>query len=100
MLFDLIRTDQRGCDILPERIYEYMATGKPIVMMIEPDQSEPFPEQIYTAYDAIGFLRRCIKALEEDPRQTAQRRKDCAQRNSWATRAAEITRIFESTGLF
>ena len=100
ILFDLIQTDLRGCDILPAHIYEYLAAGKPIVMMIEPDQSEPFPEHIYTAYDATGFLRRCDKALSEDPRQTAPLRKACAQRNSWSVRAAEIVRIFESTGLF
>lgn len=100
VLFDLIRTDRRGCDIIPEHIYEYMATGKPIIMMIEPDQWEPFPEQIYTAYDAAGFLRRCMKALEEDFPQTSKQRKECARHNSWAARADEITRIFESTGLF
>lgn len=100
VLFDLIRTDLRGCDIVPAHVYEYLATGKPIVMMTEPDQVEPFPDMIYTAYDAAGFLRRCTRALEEAPQLVSQRRLDFANRSSWAVRAAEITRIFESTGLF
>ena len=100
VLFDLIQTDLRGCDILPSRIYEYLATGKPIVMMTEPDQVEPFPDVIYTAYDAAGFLRRCTRALEETPHLAFDRRRECAQRSSWAVRAAEIMRILEDTGLF
>lgn len=100
LLFDLTQEDQRGCDILPERVYEYMATGKPIVLMAEPEDAEPFPDLIYTAYDHTGFLRRCRKALEGEPEELAQRRKDCAAQCAWAVRAAEISRILESTGLF
>ena len=99
VLFDLEEEDLRGCDILPSHIYEYMASGKPIVMMAQPDYAEPFPDVIYTAYDHTGFLRRCRKALEEDS-AIAQNRRACADRCSWAVRAEEVTRILESTGLF
>ncbi len=100
LLFDLTQEDLRGCDILPDRIYEYMATGKPIVMMAEPNYVEPFPDIIYTAYDHTGFLRRCRKALEGEPAELVQQRKACADQCAWAVRAAEISRILESTGLF
>lgn len=100
LLFDLAEEDLRGCDILPSRIYEYMATGKPIVMMAEPDYAEPFPELIYTAYDSTGFLRRCRKALEGESAELPAQRRACADRCAWAVRAGEITRILESTGLF
>ena len=99
LLFDLTQEDRRGCDILSSRIYEYMATGKPIIMMAEPDYTEPFPDLIYTAYDHAGFLRRCYKALEEDA-SLPEKRKECADQCAWAVRAAEVTRILESTGLF
>lgn len=99
MLFDLVDEDRRGCDILPSRIYEYMATGKPIVMMAEPDYVEPFPDIIYTAYDHTGFLRRCRKALEEDS-SISQKRRACADQCAWTVRAAEVARILEATGLF
>lgn len=100
ILFDLIHSSQRGCDIVPSRIYEYMSTGKPIVCMVEPEAVEIFPDVIYTAYDANGFLRRCQAALDESNPSAAQRRLEYARRSSWSCRADEIIRILESTGLF
>lgn len=100
ILFDLTREDLRGSDILPSRIYEYLATGKPIVMMAEPDYVEPFPDAIYTAYDHTGFLRRCRKALEGESEELPKLRRAYADQSAWAVRAAEVTRILESTGLF
>ena len=99
VLFDLIQTRNRGSDILSSRIFEYLATGKPIVSMIEPDRVEVFPDVIYTAYDSNGFLRRCQAALEEKGNYTAQRRLDYARQSSWNDRAREIDRILEDTGL-
>lgn len=100
VLFDLTREDRRGCDILPAHVYEYLATGKPIVLMTEPDMTEPFPDVIYTAYDATGFRRRCRRAMEEAPGPAAQRRREYAAQAAWALRADEISRILESIGLF
>lgn len=100
VLFDLIRTDRRGCDIIPPRIYEYLASGKPIVMMAEPDLVEPFPDVVYTAFDASGFVRRCRRALDEESSMAGPRRQEYARHASWANRAAEVSRILESTGLF
>ena len=68
--------------------------------MAEPEAVEPFPDVIYTAYDATGFLRRCRRAMEELPGPITQRRKDYAAQSAWALRAEEISRILESTGLF
>lgn len=99
VLFDLAQNDLRGCDILPSRIYEYLATGKPVVMMAEPDYTEPYPDVIYTAYDSIGFLRRCCKAMEESSESLCHQRKIYAAQSAWSIRAAEIERILESTGL-
>lgn len=100
VLFDLIQTRRRGSDIIPSRIFEYFSTGKPIVAMVEPEQVETFPDVIYTAYDANGFLRRCQTALDETGTFALQRRLDHAQQSSWSRRAREITRILEDTGLF
>lgn len=99
VLFDLNRTDRLGSDIVPAHIYEYLATGKPIVTMSAPDTPEPFPELIYTAYGETGFIRRCQAALKE-PDTLAEHRRDCAGQCSWSGRAAEVERILESTGLF
>lgn len=99
-LFDLIHSRRRGCDIIPTRIYEYLATGKPIVTMVEPEQPESFPDVIYTAYDVNGFLRRCQTALAENDTFIRDRRLGYAQKASWTRRAEEITRILGDTGLF
>lgn len=99
-LFDLIQTRRRGSDIIPSRIFDYLATGKPMVSMVEPEQVETFPDVIYTAYDANGFLRRCQTALDESGTFALQRRLDYARQSSWSRRAREITRILEDTGLF
>lgn len=100
VLFDLIHSSQRGCDIVSTRIFEYLATGKPIVSMIEPEKVEAFPDVIYTAYDANGFLRRCQAALGEHDAFLTHRRLEYAERSSWSSRANEIVRILEDTGLF
>jgi hypothetical protein len=100
VLFDLIRTRRRGSDVVPSRIYEYLATGKPIVTMIEPEREEPFPELIYTAYDNNGFLRRCQTAISEQDAVLQDKRLDCARAASWSIRASEIARILGDTGLF
>jgi hypothetical protein len=100
VLFDLIRARRRGSDVVPSRIYEYLATGKPIVTMIEPEQTEPFPDIIYTAYDNNGFLRRCQTALSEQDSSLQSRRLEWAQIASWSNRANEIVRILSDTGLF
>lgn len=99
VLFDLNRSDRLGSDIVPAHLYEYLATGLPIVTMAAPGGPEPFPELVYTAYDGTGFLRRCQAALKEDA-ALAPRRKELAAQSAWALRAAEVERILESTGLF
>lgn len=98
-LFDLIHTRRRGSDIIPSRIYEYFATGKPVVTMVEPEQVEPFPDVVYTAFDPNGFLRRCQTALEESGDLARDRRLEYAEAAAWSRRAQEIARILEDTGL-
>lgn len=100
VLFDLVHSRRRGSDVVPGRIYEYLSTGKPIVTMLSPDQAEPFPDVIYTAFDPNGFLRRCQLALDEDDSAMRERRIQYAQDASWSNRAREIARILEDTGLF
>ena len=100
VLFDLNRADRMGSDIVPAHIYEYLATGLPIVTMAAPDAPEPFPELVYTAYDGTGFLRRCQAALKEDSAALAPRRRELAAQAAWSLRAAEVERILEATGLF
>lgn len=99
LLFDLLHTRSRGSDIIPTRMYESISTGKPVVSMVEPDQVEPFPDLVYTAYDSAGFLRRCEAALKEQDSRVRNRRLAFAERASWSVRAAEVSRILAAAGL-
>lgn len=98
--FDLTARGSRGSDILPGRIYEYLASGRPIVAMVEPDQVEPYPDVIYTAHTPAEFLSRCEHALQEDPDWVGGRRRGYARQSAWSVRADEVGRILETTGLF
>ena len=100
VLFDLFHADTKGSDIIPPRMYEYLASGKPIVTMIDPDQVEPFPDVVYTAYDSAGFVRRCCRALEEESSLAAPRRQNYARNASWASRAKDALEILDRAGLF
>ena len=99
LLFDLARLDQPGSDIAPSRVYEYLATGRPIVTVVDPHASDAIPELVATAYDGPGFLQRCKAAFGEDP-SLPRRRRAMAQQSSWANRAAQVSNILEVTGLF
>lgn len=99
VLFDLLRRDQKGSDVTPARVYEYLACGRPIVTMAEPGLHEPFPDVVYTAYDNEGFLRWCSRALREDPSRAPLRR-EYARLASWTNRAAQVADILDGTGLF
>lgn len=94
--FDLLSRQNAGSDLLPSHFYEYLAVGKPIVMMIVPEQIEPFPDVVYTASTPSAFLRLCEKALAEDPTWLRTRRQAYAQEAQWSKRIAEIQQILET----
>ena len=98
LLFDLARFDRPG-DVVPSRVYEYLATGRPVVTVVDPSVQETIPELILTAYDGPGFLRRCKSALGEAP-SLPRRRRELARQSSWTGRAAQVSNILEATGLF
>lgn len=97
--FELLSRDTRGSDILPGRFYEYLALGKPVVLMVDLDQVEPFPDMVYTAVNPTLFLRRCQSALSEDPGWLTGRRIACARKARWSERSAQVRRILESAAL-
>lgn len=97
--FDLLSHRTRGSDILPAHIYEYLASGRPVVTMLDEDQVEPFPDVVYSAHSPAQFLACCEHALSEDPSWVSGRRISCAHAARWSLRAAEAGRILEASGL-
>lgn len=99
VLLDFLREDRADDGVISSRLYEYLATGKPVVSMLWPDQVELFPDVVYGAHDAQEFARLCAHALEEVPGFVSQRRRNHAAAASWPNRASEIARILGTAGL-
>ena len=98
VLVDLLREDQPFGDVISPRLYEYLATGKPVVSMLWPDQVEQFADVVYGAHDQEEFLPLCDHALREAP-GLALRRRERAAKASWPRRAGEVERILTTAGL-
>lgn len=96
----LQRRSDYGGDVVPSRIYEYMASGKPIVAMVYPDQVEHFPDVIYAAHTPGEFIRLCVRALEEPAGWPSQRRRNHAAAAAWSLRASQVDQILTANGLY
>lgn len=97
---DLFRLRDVGADIIPQRLYEYLSSGRPIVSMLWEDQVEPFPDVIYGAHTSAEFLRFCQDALAEGDQWARRRRQEYGRAAAWSERAAEVARILSSIGLY
>jgi len=89
VLVNLKRADEitRGNDSL--KIYEYLATGKPVVStpMAPADRLR---DVVYTATHAPDFQQALRRALEENDPALVARRRVVAADNGWDRRAARI----------
>ena len=88
VLFSFKRPDiTRGNDSL--KIYEYLATGKPIVTTpVSP--AESFKDSIYVARDMRQFNKYLKDALEENNVSLQEKRKKLAEMNTWEKRVDTI----------
>ncbi len=99
VLLELLRDQRPYDDVVSPRMYEYLATGKPVVSMLWPDQVERFPDVVYSAKDMEEFLTLCRHALEEAPGFACQRRREHAASAAWPARVETLTRILVTAGL-
>lgn len=98
VLMDLLQTDRPFDEVVSPRLYEYLATGKPVVAMLWPDQVELFPDVVYGAHDPEEFVTLCAHALEEAPGFAGRRRQRAAEA-AWPQRVDEVERILTTAGL-
>ena len=98
VLIDLLREDRPYDDVVSPRMYEYLATGRPVVTMLWPGQVERFPDVVYNARDPEEFVTLCGHALEEAP-GLSHRRMDRAAAAAWPRRVEEVERILTTAGL-
>lgn len=95
----LLRTREEDNDVIPARVYEYLAAGKPVVSMLWKHQREEFPDVIRPARTAEEFVTQCEQALAEDSAELLRRRRDYGAAAAWDARAEEAMRILETNGL-
>jgi glycosyltransferase involved in cell wall biosynthesis len=79
-------------NIYPLKLYEYMATGKPVVATRIPAVEE-FRELFYVADSEDEFLAAVEKACNEANPDLAARRRRTAQRHTWEAHVEEKVRL-------
>ena len=99
ILMDLPRTDRPFDEVVSPRLYEYLATGRPVVTMLWPDQVEQYPGVVYGAHDLEEFVTLCDHAMAEVPGGFAGLRQQRAAGASWPRRVDEVERILTTAGL-
>ncbi|MBC8235032.1 glycosyltransferase [bacterium] len=76
----------------PTKIYEYLATGKPIVSTDFPSARE-FEHLIRIAKNREDFIHQIEKALNEDEPQFVEARLEEAKKHSWDARVEKISEL-------
>ncbi len=99
VLAEPLHLDQAYSGVTSTRMYEYLATGKPIVSVLPPDGVEPFPDVVYAAHSPEEFLALCRRAMEEAPDFVRARRMEHARQAAWSGRADTVSRILRTAGL-
>jgi len=75
----------------PTKLYDYLATGKPIVATSFPEMDGfKFKELIKIAHSEDEFVNYIKEVIQEDPPDLKTRRMQKAKENSWASRCNEI----------
>lgn len=94
------KSDDLSLGASPLKLYEYLASGKPIVSTDMPE-ARRFADVVRIAASPKEFIRQCDSALcetaiEAEHRRSAQR--ELAAHQTWDARFAEIESWLESTG--
>ena len=76
----------------PIKMWEYLATGKPIVSTPIPEVAR-YEDVIYIGKDKIDFLAKIEEALEEDSKLISIKRMRIAKKNDWSIRVKKLLNI-------
>ncbi len=96
--FLLLRRWNRDSDVAPARLYEYLATGKPVISMIWSDQKELFPDVVYYARTSSDFLLQCRRAVNEKSDILVRRRREYGESAAWSERSRVVAQLLEDNG--
>jgi len=81
-------------NMFPMKFFEYLATGKPIVLTPLPAVNE-YREICYIAKDKEEFVGYIEQALSENNLELKQRRIEIAKENTWEVRIEEMSKLIE-----
>lgn len=81
-------------NISPLKLYEYLATGRPIVSTDIPAVQD-FRDVVWIADNRKAFLQAVDQALSADTPQDAQRRQAVARENTWDQRVETLSSIIQ-----
>ena len=81
--------------IFPTKVYECLATGKPVVATPLPDLQGKLSKYIYLASNAEEFIEVLRRLPELETQEKVQARLALAQRNSWKSRLDLLSRELE-----
>lgn len=81
--------DERGRFRSPLKLFEYLASGKPVISAPHPE-IEPLPGIIYIGATPADFALQAVIALQEDTPLLQQQRLAFAQPHSWDRRVDEM----------
>jgi glycosyltransferase involved in cell wall biosynthesis len=87
-------SDERGQYRSPLKLYEYLAAGKPVVSIVQPEANE-FAKFIYLASSPDEFVAQIERALDQDSSQRQRERLSIAQANSWNHRVDSMESILQ-----
>ncbi|MBC7324449.1 MAG: glycosyltransferase [Moorella sp. (in: Bacteria)] len=79
----------------PLKLYEYLATGRPVVSTALPAVAE-FRDYVYVGTTAPDFAGRIDLALREHSAEKARRQREAVRGHSWAARAQEVLRLIQN----
>jgi len=86
------RKNQLTDRVSPLKLYEYLASGRPVVSVEMPGVLE-FRDVIEIATDYNSFIASVQKALTQENEEKKNHRLDIASHNSWENRLAYINEI-------
>lgn len=88
------RINEYTQNMFPMKFFEYLATGKPVVLTELPAIKE-YSEVCYIAKDKEEFIRHLEQSLRENDEQLINKRIEIAKKNTWEIRIEEISKLIE-----
>ena len=97
---NVFREGRLSKDVSPLKLYEYLATGKPIVSTKEPLQVKDFSDVVYIAENADDFVVKCEEALNENDQEKIKKRIEYAKACSWDERVNRMEELLKLNRIF